>query len=205
MCHESLPDVITPNSYRFLTQTRPHNESPELYKTPYLSHTKVTTEIPTSSPTNSCRRYPLSTLSLLTPDGLDEPIGVPKRRLVKRRTPSPSHSLPGIDLDSPTPLPRLMKVSDMVSQGVKSVAQPEKRRNKLEKSEFVQSEAEESDDDDVFNFFPKKKDEEEEDNNDLDQTLVTLVDDRHMDEETLNAPGVLEKFKLVASASMPGI
>jgi len=98
-----------------------------------------------------------------------------------------------------------MKVSDMVSQGVKGVAQPEKRKNKLEKSEFVQSEAEESDDDDVFNFLPKKKDEEEEDNNDLDRTLETLVDDGHMDEETLNAPGVLEKFKLVVSASVLGI
>lgn len=73
----------------------------------------------------------------------------------------------------------------------------EKRRNKLEKSEFVQSEAEESDDDDVFGFLPnKRKDEaDEEDNNDLDRTLETLVDDRRMDEETLNAPRVLEKFK----------
>lgn len=91
----------------------------------------------------------------------------------------------------------------MFTQG-KGLAQLEKqRKKKLEKSEFVQSEAEESDDDDVLGIFPKnkKEEEEEEDNNDLDRTLGTLVDDRHMDEETLNAQQVHEKFKLVATDS----
>ena len=197
-----LSDVTSSNSYRFLTQTRPHDESLELYETPYLSRRKGACEAPTGSPTKDLQRYPLSTLSLSTPEGSNEPISPPRRRLVKWRTPSPSHSLPRTDLDSPTPAPRLvMNVPDMFTKG-KGLAQLEKQKNRLEKSEFVQSEAEESDDDDVLGFLPKKrKDEEEEDNNDLDRTLETLVDDRHMDDETLNAPRVLEKFKLVTTKS----
>lgn len=94
-----------------------------------------------------------------------------------------------------------MNVPDMFKQG-KGLARLEKQGNRLEKSEFVQSEAEESDDDDVLGFLPKKgKDEEEEDNNDLDRTLETLVDDRHMDEETLNASRVVEKYQSVATNS----
>lgn len=70
---------------------------------------------------------------------------------------------------------------------------------KLEKSEFVEAEAEESDDDDQFGFGGQKKldDGEEEDGEDQDKTLEGLVDDAAMDDETLAEDLVLEKVKWV--------
>jgi mediator of replication checkpoint protein 1 len=71
-------------------------------------------------------------------------------------------------------------------------------KKKLEKSEFVEAEAEESDDDDQFGFGGHKKlDDGEEDGEDQDKTLEGLVDDAAMDDETLAEELVLEKVKCV--------
>ena len=71
-----------------------------------------------------------------------------------------------------------------------------KVKQRLEKSEFVEAEAQESDDDEMFGFRSRRKDnEEEEDGEDLDKTLETLVDDQEMDEETVNALLVQEKYQ----------
>jgi mediator of replication checkpoint protein 1 len=74
----------------------------------------------------------------------------------------------------------------------------EKAKRRLEKSEFVEAEAQESDDDEMFGFAGRKKDDgEEEDGDDLDKTLDTLVDDQEMDEETVNAELVHKKYQWV--------
>ncbi|KAG5726007.1 hypothetical protein E4T56_gene1615 [Termitomyces sp. T112] len=64
------------------------------------------------------------------------------------------------------------------------------------KSEFVEQEAQESDEDEIFGFGPRQKDnDDEEDGEYLDQTLEILVDDSEMDEKTVAANLVLEKFQ----------
>lgn len=69
-------------------------------------------------------------------------------------------------------------------------------KRRLEKSEFVEAEAQESDDDEMFGLGGRKKDDgEEEDGEDLDMTLETLVDDQEMDEATVNAQLVQEKYQ----------
>jgi mediator of replication checkpoint protein 1 len=72
-------------------------------------------------------------------------------------------------------------------------------KKKLERSEFVEAEAEESDDDDQFGFGGHKKidDGEEEDGEDQDKTLEGLVDDAEMDDETMAEELVMEKVKCV--------
>ncbi|KAK2466422.1 hypothetical protein APHAL10511_002064 [Amanita phalloides] len=182
------------NDFGFLTQTLPYEDS-VLCKTSSIADRSPNKG--SSLPMNDLRRHPLSTLSsLLAPELSEETTDVPReRRLIKRCTPSPSRSPVKADRDTPTPASRVIKTVETLTQGLQA-SRREKARNKLEKSEFVETEAEESDDDDVFGFLPKKDEEEDEENgNDLDQTLKTLVDDRVMDEETLNAPRVLEKFK----------
>jgi mediator of replication checkpoint protein 1 len=75
-------------------------------------------------------------------------------------------------------------------------ANNEKLKGRLEKSEFIEAEAQESDDDEMFGFGGGKKDDgEEEDGEDLDKTLETLVDDQEMDEQTVNAQLVQEKYQ----------
>jgi mediator of replication checkpoint protein 1 len=74
-----------------------------------------------------------------------------------------------------------------------------KEKRKLEKSEFIEGEAEESDDDEMHGFggFGKRKDDgnEEADGEDLDATLEELVDDKEMNEEEMAEEAVREKHK----------
>jgi mediator of replication checkpoint protein 1 len=74
----------------------------------------------------------------------------------------------------------------------------EKPKRPLERSEFVEAEAQESDDDEMFGFGQRKaNDGDEEDGEDLDKNLEVLVDDRAMDEETVAPQLVFEKFQYV--------
>ncbi|KAG1756055.1 hypothetical protein EDB19DRAFT_1902237 [Suillus lakei] len=69
-------------------------------------------------------------------------------------------------------------------------------KRKLEKSEFVVAEAEESDEDELIGFGPIKKDDEEEAEDDDDEKIVEgLVDDAVMDVETEGVDLVQEKFR----------
>ena len=68
----------------------------------------------------------------------------------------------------------------------------DKQREKLVASEFFEDEAAESDEDAGFGFTKAK--EVEEDGEDLDRNLETLVDDQVMDEETVAADLVQQKF-----------
>jgi mediator of replication checkpoint protein 1 len=66
---------------------------------------------------------------------------------------------------------------------------------KEEIAAFLENEAAESDEDDNFGFGKAKKDDEEDDGEDLDQTLDILMDDNAMDEGTVAAELVMEKYK----------
>ena len=69
---------------------------------------------------------------------------------------------------------------------------------KEEVAAFLENEAAESDEDDNFGFGKAKKDDEEEDGDDLDQTLDILMDDNAMDEDTVAADLVMEKYQYVS-------
>lgn len=85
---------------------------------------------------------------------------------------------------------------DVLNRAAKLKA--EKLKRSLERSEFVEAEAQESDDDEMFGFGHKKVDDgEEEDGEDLDKNLEALVDDRDMDEEVVAEELVREKHKYV--------
>jgi len=60
-------------------------------------------------------------------------------------------------------------------------------------SAFLENEAAESDDENTFGFA-KPKDDDEEDGEDLDKTLDVLMDDKEMDDATVAAGLVHEKF-----------
>jgi mediator of replication checkpoint protein 1 len=69
-----------------------------------------------------------------------------------------------------------------------------RKRRRLERSEFVEGEAVESDDDEMFGFGPhQKKDDEESDDEDPNAVVEGLVDDEKMDADTLAEDKVLEK------------
>ena len=69
-------------------------------------------------------------------------------------------------------------------------------RPKLQLSELVENEAQESDEDEMLGFgLRNKKDDDEEDGEDLDKTLEALVDDRAMGEDEVGADLVLEKYQ----------
>jgi len=69
---------------------------------------------------------------------------------------------------------------------------------KLEKSEFIATEAVESDDDELLGFGPIHKDEDEESDDPDDEKIVEgLVDDAAMDVEIERPDLVQEKFRYV--------
>ncbi|KAF8211462.1 hypothetical protein K438DRAFT_1807341 [Mycena galopus ATCC 62051] len=182
---ETRKEELYVNDHGFLTQTRPDVEEPEIYH-------------PSSPPQagsqlldpQSLLRRPLRTLSLTESTDFDPPARSPMRRLAKRtETPPPSNN----SSPSASPAVRVKKNAFDILQK-REVPRPPKRP--LEKSEFVAEEAQESDDDEMMAFGGRTRDDgEEEDGEDLDRTLETLVDDKEMDEATVGAARVLEKFQ----------
>ena len=141
-------------------------------------------------------RRPLRTLSLSQSIDLDSPDAPLCRLRHAVSTPSQvadidDRSSPSL---SPSPRKQLPNAFEVIAGAAKTKSGKEKRR--LEKSEFIEAEAQESDDDEMFGFRGRQKDDvEEEDGEDLDTTLETLVDDQEMDEETVNALLVQEKYQ----------
>jgi mediator of replication checkpoint protein 1 len=191
--------------YRFLTQTRPDVEEPEIYQ-PSSPATAVDTsgtpetfvDTPQSllgpQSSQSSLRRPLRTLSFTKAVPLERsPERSPLVRLAKRtRTPPPRSKSPSPS-NSPT-LHRKKNAFDVLRQ------QAPRPKQVLKKSEFVAEEAQESDDDEMVAFGGKQKDDDgEEDGEDLDRTLETLVDDQEMGEDVVAADRVLEKFQFVFS------
>ncbi|KAF8897205.1 hypothetical protein BD779DRAFT_1489499 [Infundibulicybe gibba] len=189
------------NDLGFLTQTRPNVSSPEVYRPPPPSHPSTlyhTQTQPLKGITDdfqATERRPLQTLSLSSVVDLDSPEREPLRRLMRQLTSPPRSNKKGTyqmsPPASPSPRKRPQNAFDALARGSKLKA--EKPKTKLGKSEFVEAEAQESDEDDIFGFGVKKDDEEE--GEDLDKTLETLVDDQEMDEDTVAAELVIEKYK----------
>lgn len=177
---------------RFLTQTRPNEAQLGSYS---VASSVRTNKIGVSSPfaasvTRTGTRHPLGTLALA--DDFDSPTVNRRGRLRKRSTTPEQVTYES----SPSPSPRKLRNAF----GVLMQAPPKPVR-RLEKSEFVEGEAEESDEERKFGFgFGRPSNEgEESDGEDQDQTLAELVDDRKMDNATLNERKVLEKVKYVVS------
>lgn len=146
-------------------------------------------------------RQPLAAIELGMEGDVEE--DQPRRRLVKRQSsPTRSNSLEVRDA-SPSPSPSKSRnskprnVFDVMQRAAnlqhRDAAKTERR---LQKSEFIEGEAEESDDDAMMGFGPRNKvDEDEEDDESQDQTLTELVDDAAMDAETLAEHAVIEKHR----------
>jgi mediator of replication checkpoint protein 1 len=91
----------------------------------------------------------------------------------------------------------MLNAFDVLTRHARAHDKAEQRKKQLEKSEFVETEAQEEDEDEKFGFGILKKmgGDEEEDGEHLDKSLEELVDDRQMDAETQAAELVLEKVK----------
>ncbi|KAJ7499242.1 hypothetical protein FB451DRAFT_31624 [Mycena latifolia] len=190
---EAKKQELYVNDHGFLTQTRPDVETPEIYtpSSPSQSGSFGTQRSGLLEPQSSLRR-PLRTLSLTDSVELDAPERSPLRRLAKRtRTPSPTSNRSS---PSPSPAMRTKNAFDMLRREAVGLHAPRPKKP-LDKSEFVAEEAQESDDDEMIGFGAKGDDGEEEEGEDMDKTLETLVDDQEMDNETIAAARVLEKFQ----------
>lgn len=181
---------------RFLTQTRP----PSSPTSPMYNQTSPAFTVPGSS----TQRLPLSTLALSAMDedeDEDEGTSGPTRGRLRKRSFTPE-DITGYR-SSPSPSPATVKVRnafDVLGRKPTRLQAPffPKGKKKLDKSEFIEGEAEESDEDAGFGFGLLKKeddDEEELDGEDQDKVLEELVDDAAMDEATLNEEKVLEKVQ----------
>ncbi|TFK29241.1 hypothetical protein FA15DRAFT_752712 [Coprinopsis marcescibilis] len=180
------PDLYV-NDYGFLTQTRPNVPNPEVYRPPSPAELRSqSSALATPLEPRSSHRSPLATLSFSDPvQGESPPLGQLKR--LRKRSQSPSERV------VETSAKKRRNAFDMLNDGARKEA--DRKRQRLDKSEFVEGEAEESDDEAGF-WGPKKKEEDEEmEDEDLDKTLEGLVDDQEMDDDTLAAGHVFEKFK----------
>ncbi|KAG6831871.1 hypothetical protein H0H92_006988 [Tricholoma furcatifolium] len=176
------------NDHGFLTQTRPDVSTPEVYRHPSPSQARPFGP----SGSQSTLRRPLRTLSLS--DEVDFTSPAPLGRLHKRAT-TPTSPLQEVgNKTSPSPaMKRPINAFDLLKTGVQM---QNSKRKPLEKSEFVEQEAEESDDEEPFGFGPAtKKDDNEDDGEDQDRMLEGLVDDTDMNAETVAAELVREKYQ----------
>ncbi|KAJ7781578.1 hypothetical protein B0H16DRAFT_1405065 [Mycena metata] len=193
---ETKTQELYVNDHGFLTQTRPEGEEAEVYRpsSPSQSGSFFGTQRSGLLEAHSSLRRPLRTLSLTESAGFDRSPS-PLRRLAKRtRTPSPDSTRSSPSL---SPARRTKNAFDLLRGDTLGLRAPRPKKPLLDKSEFVADEAHESDDDEMMVFGENKRvaGDEEEDGEDLDRTLETLVDDKDMDEETVAADRVLEKFQ----------
>jgi hypothetical protein len=191
--------MLTVNwSLRFLTQTRPDVSSPEIYRVASPSQVQVGSTLGSLDDiaSHSTQRHPLRTISVDSVLDLEE--GRPLKRL-RRRDESLAGDVFNVGYGSTSPRISKQPMNAFEQMRLAQEKQEKAAKKKLEKSEFVEAEAEESDDDDQFGFGGHKKldDGEEEDGEDQDKTLEGLVDDETMDDETLAEDLVLEKVKCV--------
>ncbi|KAG1820532.1 MRC1-like domain-containing protein [Suillus subaureus] len=185
---------ITENG--FLTQTSgPHAEQYRIksfQRSPLpASQTLMGDLIPSSS-----ERAPLQTLSFKARE--ESPDVRPLLHRLRRRSSSPLERKTAVQ-DDGSLLPPLL-ISQLPKRNAFDVLGGHPKSNapkrKLEKSEFVAAEAEESDEDELIGFGPIQKDDDEEAEDDDDEKIVEgLVDDAVMDVETERADLVQEKFR----------
>lgn len=171
-----------------LTQTKPVDTTPLVYRTWTPSQKTVMGSQATAPPTTG-RRVPLGELSFSDPD-----LGSPSEtsplltrlRKVKERESSPSSGRsPGA------------KSADAFTLMMQAQKMKEKRERKKLRSDFVEGEAMESDEDEMFGFGPKTKELDEDSDDDPDEIVENLVDDGALTEEQLAKERVLEKVQYV--------
>ena len=192
-----------------LTQTKPDGSSPAIYRAWPQTADQGATQSQAVQPPPTTQRLPLSTLSFTgeLPESPTQKPGLSRLSRLRRRSlssdfgdvvgiPSRKRSV------SPSPLPKPNAFSVLLEN-----AQKAKRRQKLEKSEFVEGEAVESDDDEMFGFGPRRKqDDEESDNDDPEAVVENLVDDAQIDADALAEDKVLEKHRcVIVSLSLSSI
>ncbi|KAF9076526.1 hypothetical protein BDP27DRAFT_802312 [Rhodocollybia butyracea] len=213
---QKQPDLYI-NELGFLTQTRP-DDNAEVYQPPPTPSQPFSPNEKIALSQTSARR-PFRELSTSRIDLDDTPVSslarVPLQRLRKRggsQSPSGSRSAFhnvnfGFDeggrtgqIAASTPSPSLSPINGLrVKAAGENPRLPKfpklpKPRRRLEKSAFVEAEAQESDEDEMFGF--RKPDEgDEEDGEDQDRTLETLVDDKELDQVEIAEERVMEKYK----------
>lgn len=142
------------------------------------------------------QRQPLGTLALALEDDQEDD-SVRPRRLKKRPSTPEASGRKGGYRSSPSPSPiKRRNAFDVLGHKPEKLKAP-KFAKKLQKSAFIEGEAEESDEDAGFGFglVKKKEDDEESDGEEQDKMLEELVDDAAMDDETLAEERVLEKVQ----------
>ncbi|KAG1753709.1 MRC1-like domain-containing protein [Suillus paluster] len=189
---KSPPKYVGDNG--FLTQTwGPNVEQyrPNSFQSPQFLASQVL--LGDMTPLSS-ERAPLRTLSFMA---TQESSDVRPLRRLRRRSTSP---LDGKTLlqDDDSLLPPLT-ISQLPKRNAFEVLGGHPKSNapkrKLEKSEFIATEAVESDEDELIGFGPIKKDEEEAEDDDDEKIVEGLVDDAVMDVDTERADLVQEKFR----------
>jgi len=176
--------------YSFLTQTRPDIGSPEVYKLPSTTQSPFPSE---RSEAQSTQRRPLRTISLEENNDFGS-LG-PLQRLHKRAT-TPLSPLAKAGLSPNPALPKrpVKNAFEVMANATKRKAG--KARPKLQLSELVENEAQESDDDEMLGFGLRNKEgDDEEEGEDLDKPLEALVDDRDIGQDEIGADLVLEKYQ----------
>ncbi|KAJ3514879.1 hypothetical protein NLJ89_g2100 [Agrocybe chaxingu] len=187
------------NEHGFLTQTRPPDGSPEIYRRPSPSQSSYggsLREPPQSfSPSQTQARAPLRTISLTSPSQFDSPERSLRRLRKHDMTPTrDSNVSPSGSPSSRVKPPKLDAFQILARAQAKAKKQEEAKLRIANLGEYLQDEAAESDDDDMFGFV-RPKDDEEETGEDLDKTLEILMDDREMDEDTIAADLVQDKYQ----------
>ncbi|KIY45904.1 hypothetical protein FISHEDRAFT_76138 [Fistulina hepatica ATCC 64428] len=197
------------NDHGFLTQTRPDDGDVEMYRPPTPTQALIPTQGGTPAISTqiaallaqtpaSMTRIPLGTLSFteqsstLSSDDFDG-MRSPLRRLRRQRSvsPTPVHPRSGQSPAEP-PSKRPRNAYDVLGKQLTPL-----KPLRLEKSEFVEEEAQESDEERDFFGGPKLKngDDEAPETEELDGTLTELVDDQKMTEEQIAEEKVVEKFQ----------
>lgn len=179
--------------HRMLTQTKPDVSTPVIYRSWSPSQDPAALASQATGPPPTTQRMPLRTLSL-TSDSLSPSQPHRLSRLIKGkgRAHSPDNQEHAASSVTPSSKPK-----DAFSVLLKG-AQKQNAKKLLQKSEFIEGEAQESDEDENFGFGgPKKADDDESDSDDLDANVVGLLDDTVIDAEQLAEDKVLEKVQLV--------
>ncbi|KDQ64940.1 hypothetical protein JAAARDRAFT_243319 [Jaapia argillacea MUCL 33604] len=194
---EKKKEELYVNEYGFLTQTRPEASTPQIYRV--ISPSQTTTLLNTHSVprnsiihTQSSSRKPLRTLS--ETDVFETDDSQPRRR-IRKRSVSPlgdDGDLGGGYRSSPSPSPS-KRPRDAFTALRRGAERVKSKKEKLQRSEFVEAEAEESDEDAMFGFGGKKKNNDEESGGeDEDKVVEGLVDDGQVEERV---DLVMEKVK----------
>ncbi|KAJ3892759.1 hypothetical protein GG344DRAFT_75624 [Lentinula edodes] len=184
------------NDQGFLTQTRPDGNV-EVYRPPptpsqfFSQNGQFATQAISSQ---GLTRRPFRELSMSEAESTeDTPVRRNRLHRLKKRDESGSSSSAQLSnifgersISPPLPSPRPRRHRPVESQ-IRKIGQ------RLEKSEFIEGEAQESDEDEMFGF--RKVEEDEEDGEHLDRNLETLVDDKELDQTQIAKDKVMEKFQ----------